>query len=81
MKVTVYGPGCPKCQKVEEVARQAIAQAGVNADLIKIKDPTKMAEAGVLMTPALAIDGKVVVSGKIPSVAEVVTHIMNAAAK
>jgi small redox-active disulfide protein 2 len=80
MKLTVYGPGCPKCVKTEEVAREAVKQAGVEAEVVKVTDVLQMAKAGVLLTPALAIDGKLVISGKVPEVAEVVSKIMTAAA-
>jgi small redox-active disulfide protein 2 len=79
VKITVYGPGCPKCVKTEEVAREAVRQAGVEAEVVKVTDVLQMANAGVLLTPALAIDGKLVVSGKVPEVAEVVGEIMSAA--
>jgi len=79
LKLTVYGPGCPKCKQTEEVARQALAQAAVEAKVTKVEDIAEMARSGVLMTPALAINGEVVVSGKIPTVEEVVGHIKNAA--
>jgi len=80
VRVTVYGPGCAKCQKLEERARQAVQQAGVDAEVAEVSDISEMAKAGVLMTPALAINGKLVVSGKVPAVAEIVTAIINAAA-
>jgi small redox-active disulfide protein 2 len=80
MKLTVYGPGCPRCQQTEEVARQAVAQAGVEAQVEKVTDIGEMAKAGVLMTPAVAIDGKIVISGKVPEVTEVVTCITSAMA-
>jgi small redox-active disulfide protein 2 len=78
MKLTVYGIGCPKCMKTEEVAREALKQLSVEAEVEKVKDIGKIAKAGVLMTPALAIDGKVVASGRVPDVAEVVSHIATA---
>ena len=78
MRITVYGPGCAKCKETEEIARQAIERAGVETEVIKVNDIGEMAEAGVLMTPALAINGKVVVSAKVPTVAEVVGHISSA---
>ncbi len=78
MRLTVYGPGCAKCVKTEDVVKEAIQQAGVEADIAHEKDIAKIAKAGVLMTPALAIDGKVVISGKVPEVAEVVSHITTA---
>jgi small redox-active disulfide protein 2 len=80
MKLTVYGPGCAKCQELENRARQALVQAGVEGEVVKVKDIGEMMKASVLMTPALAINGKLAVSGKVPPVAEIVTHIMNAMA-
>ncbi len=78
MKITVYGPGCPKCAKTEQVVKEAIQQAGLEAEIIHEKDIAEIAKAGVLMTPGIAIDGQVVVSGKVPEVAEVVSHITSA---
>ncbi len=81
MKLTVYGPGCPRCEKTAEVVREAAKEAGVEAEVEKVTDVGEMAKAGVLMTPALAIDGKVVISGKVPEVSEVVSHITLAMAQ
>ncbi len=81
MELTVYGPGCPKCEKLAAAAGEALTQAGVEGQVEKVKDIGEMTKAGVLMTPALAINGKLVVSGKVPPVAEIVTLIMNAAAQ
>ena len=78
MKITVFGPGCAKCVKTEDVVKEAIQQAGVEAETTHEKDIGVMARAGVMMTPALAIDGKVVISGKVPEVAEVISHITTA---
>jgi small redox-active disulfide protein 2 len=78
MTITVYGPGCAKCKQAEQVAREALAQAGVEAEVTKVEDLAEMARAGVLMTPALAIDGEIVVSGKVPTVGQVVAHVQHA---
>lgn len=81
MKITVYGPGCSKCVKTEDVVREAIQQAGVEAEVEHEKDIVEIAKAGVLMTPGVAIDGKVVARGKVPEVAAMVTHITSALAE
>ena len=81
MKLTVYGPGCARCQQTEQVARHAVQQAGVEAEVEKVTDVREMAKAGVLMTPALAIDGRIVISGKVPDVSEVVSLITSAMAR
>ena len=70
-KIQVFGTGCPKCQKLEENAKVAVKQLGIQAEVEKVKDLNKIAEAGVMMTPALAIDGKVMVSQKVASVEEI----------
>jgi len=80
MRITVYGPGCAKCKQAEEVARRAAAQAGIEAEVEKVTDIGQMAKAGVLMTPAVAVDGKLVVKGKVPDEAELVTYITSALA-
>jgi len=81
MKLTVYGPGCAKCEQLVDAAREAVQQAGVEAEVDKVTDIIEMAKAGVLMTPALAIDGDLVVRGKVPDVAELVAHISAALAE
>lgn len=78
MKIAVYGTGCAKCVQSEHVVREAVERAGVEAEIAHVKDIGEIAKAGVLMTPAIAINGKVVVSGKVPEVAEVVSHITTA---
>lgn len=80
MKIIVYGPGCAKCVKTEEVAKEAVQQAGIEAEIAHVTDIAEIAKAGVLMTPGIAIDGKVVVKGKVPEVAEMVSHITSALA-
>ena len=67
MKVQVLGTGCPKCKQLEENARKALPRAEIE----KVEDMGKILEAGVMMTPALTIDGKVVSSGKVLSPDEI----------
>jgi small redox-active disulfide protein 2 len=71
MKIQVLGTGCPKCEKTYEHAEQAIKDLGVCADLEKVEDLKAIMSFGIMVTPALAIDGEVKVAGKIPSVDEV----------
>jgi len=80
MKITVYGPGCAKCVHAEEVVCEAVAEAGVEAEVEKVTDLAAMAKAGVLATPAVAVDGKLVVKGKVPEKAELVSRITSALA-
>ena len=67
----VLGPGCPKCTKLAEHAEQAARELGLEYKLEKVTDIMKMMTFGVMMTPALVVDGVVKVVGKVPSVEEV----------
>ena len=71
MKIQILGTGCPKCKKVAEVAEKAVKELGVEAEVVKITDINEIMNFGVMMTPALAIDGDVKVSGKMPRLDEV----------
>jgi small redox-active disulfide protein 2 len=71
MKVTVYGPGCTRCKTSAEVVRRVLAAKGIAAEVEKVTDYAAMAMAGVMATPAVALDGRIVSSGKIPTDAEV----------
>lgn len=70
-KIEILGTGCPKCEKLAQTAEEAAKQSGVEYELIKIKDITEILKFGVMITPALAIDGEVKVAGKVPSVEEI----------
>jgi small redox-active disulfide protein 2 len=65
MKVQILGTGCPKCKLLEQHAREAIMELGIQADVEKITDIDKIMEMGVMTTPALAIDGDVKSVGKV----------------
>ena len=67
MKVEILGTGCPKCKKLEAHARKAIEELGVDAEIEKVQDIKEIVRFGVMMTPALAIDGKVKCFGEIAS--------------
>lgn len=71
MKIQVLGPGCHNCKSTEAAAREAAASLGINAEIVKVTDYAEIAKMGVMRTPGLAIDGKVVVSGRVPTAAEV----------
>jgi small redox-active disulfide protein 2 len=75
MKVQILGTGCPKCKLLEDHARQAIAAAGLSAEVEKITSVDDIMEMGVMMTPALAVDGTVKSSGRVLSV-EQITEIL-----
>lgn len=65
MKVQILGGGCAKCKKLEENARAALASLGLEAEVIKVTESDAILDMGVMMTPALAIDGVVKSSGKV----------------
>ncbi|MBE0477511.1 TM0996/MTH895 family glutaredoxin-like protein [Candidatus Aerophobetes bacterium] len=67
MKVQILGTGCAKCRKLEANAREAIDELGVEAEIEKVQDVREISKFGVMMTPALAIDGKLMCSGEIAS--------------
>jgi small redox-active disulfide protein 2 len=69
--ITVYGPGCMKCQKAEEIVKQVVEVAGIQATVVKVSDVQKMVAAGIMSTPAVAVDGVIKLSGRIPTAEEV----------
>jgi len=71
MKLTIYGSGCAKCQKLTANAEAAAQALGLDYDVEKVTDVNGIIDAGVMHTPALAVDGEVVVEGKIPGPDEI----------
>ncbi len=71
MKISILGTGCPKCKKLAENAEAAAQGAGVEYQLEKVTDIKDIMAYGVMMTPALAIDGKVVATGKVLGAEEI----------
>jgi len=69
-KIEVLGSGCPKCRKLEAMVRDAVAKHGLEAEVTHVYDMTKILEYGVMLTPALVVDGELKTSGKLPSEAE-----------
>ena len=73
--IKVLGPGCSNCKKLEEVSRTAAGLAQVEADIRKVTDMQEIIAAGVIKTPGLMINGKLVSSGRIPAPAAVADWI------
>jgi small redox-active disulfide protein 2 len=71
MVVKILGTGCPKCKKLEEFVRKAVAELGITVEVEKVTDLDKIMDYGVMMTPALVIDEKVVSSGRLLSVNDI----------
>ena len=75
MDIKILGPGCVNCQKVETLVREAVAEAGVNADIEKVSDIMKIATYGVFGTPAVVVDVEVKSVGKIPKKEEILAWL------
>lgn len=75
MEIKVLGPGCAKCQQTEKIVREAVVEAGVDADIEKVTDLMKIAGYGVFGTPAVVVNGEVKSVGKIPKKQDVLTWL------
>jgi small redox-active disulfide protein 2 len=69
--IEVLGSGCPNCRRLEANAREAIAMVGLEAEVTHVTDPAEIVAHGVMSTPGLVIDGRVVSTGRIPSAADI----------
>jgi small redox-active disulfide protein 2 len=81
MEIKVLGTGCANCKRLYAEAEKAVARSGRTATITKVEAMDEIVAHGILRTPGLVIDGKVVSSGRVPSAAEIETMIANAAAK
>lgn len=77
MRIEILGMGCPKCKKLYENVQQALRDTGKDAEVVKVEDIKKITEYGVMMSPALAIDGEVKAVGKVLSPTEIKTLILS----
>lgn len=75
MLLEVLGTGCAKCKRLHEAVLEAVADSGLDAEVRKIEDIAMILQAGVLSTPALVKDGKVLFAGKVPSPKEIAALI------
>lgn len=71
MDIKVLGTGCKKCKKLEANTRAAVSNLGIEAKVEKVEDIVKIASYGLMKTPALLVDNKIVVSGKLPSTQDI----------
>lgn len=77
MNIKVLGTGCAKCKSLEKVTRKAVEELKLDASIEKVEDIQKIMEYAVMRTPALVIDGKVVLSGQLPKVSELKELLTN----
>ncbi len=75
MKIQILGTGCPKCLKLAAEAEQAAKELGLTFELIKVTDINEIMGFGVMITPALAVDGNVKFAGKVPSIEDIKKHL------
>ncbi|HOK39741.1 MAG TPA: thioredoxin family protein [bacterium] len=71
MKISILGTGCPKCKQLTENAEKAAKEAGIEYEIEKVTDINKIMDYGVMITPAIAINGEVKSAGKVLSVEEI----------
>ena len=73
MDIKVLGPGCAKCKNLDKAVREVVDELGIDAQITKVEDIMDIINYGIMSTPALVIDGKVVVKGRVPSSNEIKT--------
>ena len=71
MKIEVLGTGCAKCRATEKVVRKAVEELGIQAEVVKVEDLQEIIDRGVMMTPAVIVDGEVKIVGHTPTVDEI----------
>lgn len=77
MEIKVLGTGCPKCKTLEKATRDAVAELGIDATIQKVEDIVDIMNYGVMRTPAIVINEKVVLAGRVPDVKELKEIITN----
>ena len=75
IEIKVLGPGCAKCQQLDRVVRTVVEENAIDAQVTKIEDIVEIMNYGVMMTPALIINGKLVLKGYVPTKDEVLTKL------
>ena len=71
IEIKILGTGCPKCKTLEKITREVVAQNGIDASITKVEDIVEIMKYGVMTTPALVVNGKVEIRGRVPSSDEI----------
>jgi small redox-active disulfide protein 2 len=74
-KIEVLGPGCNNCVRLEKNTREAVTMAGIEAEITKVTDYGQIMAYGIMSTPGLVIDGKVVSYGRVPSAGDIASWL------
>lgn len=77
MDIKVLGTGCAKCKALEKATKEAVEKTGVKATVTKVEDIVEIMQYGIMSTPALAIDGRVIIKGRVPSIEELQQILTN----
>jgi small redox-active disulfide protein 2 len=77
MEIKILGSGCAKCKKLEQAARNAVNELNLNASVVKVEDMMEIMGYGVAMTPAMIVDGQVILKGRTASVEEIKKLLSN----
>jgi small redox-active disulfide protein 2 len=77
MDIKILGTGCSKCKALEEITRKVVKDNGIDADITKVEDIMEIMKFNVMTTPALVVNDKVVVKGRIPSAKEILQFLTN----
>ena len=70
MKIEILGSGCAKCKSVEKLVRNIVEELGIQADIVKVEDLQEIITRGIMMTPAVFIDGEAKIVGRVPTAEE-----------
>ncbi len=71
MKIEILGTGCAKCKATEKIVKQAVEELGIQAEVVKVEDLQDIVDRGVMMTPAVVVDGEIKIVGHTPTVDEI----------
>jgi small redox-active disulfide protein 2 len=71
MKIEILGPGCSKCKATEKIVKKAVEELGVQAEVVKVEDLQDIINRGVMLTPAVIVNGEIKIEGHKPTVDEV----------